>query len=36
MAEENQIMLTDLATISDPMQSAWIEEKRKMILALDD
>jgi hypothetical protein len=36
MAEENQIMLTDLATISDPVQRAWIEKKQKMILARDD
>jgi hypothetical protein len=31
MAEENRIMLTNLATISDPVQKAWIE-KQKMIL----
>jgi colicin import membrane protein len=31
MAEENCIMLTDLATISDPEQRAWFEKKQKAI-----
>jgi hypothetical protein len=29
-------MLTDLATISDPVQRVWIKKKKKMILARDD
>jgi hypothetical protein len=36
MFEENRIMLTDLATITDPVQRGWIEKKQKMILARDD
>jgi hypothetical protein len=36
MAEDNRIMLTDLATISDHVQRTWIEKKQKMILARDD
>jgi hypothetical protein len=36
MAEENQIMFTDLSTIFDPVQRAWIEKNQKMILAHDD
>ncbi|KAK1602620.1 hypothetical protein QYE76_007974 [Lolium multiflorum] len=35
MTEENRIMLTDLAAISDPERRAWIEKKQKMILARD-
>jgi hypothetical protein len=35
MAEENRVMLTDLATIFDPVQMAWIEKKQKMILSRD-
>jgi hypothetical protein len=35
-AEENQIMLTDLATIIDPVQRAWIEKRQKMILTHED
>jgi hypothetical protein len=34
MAEENRIVLTDLGTISDPVQRASIE--KKMILTHDD
>jgi hypothetical protein len=29
MAEKNRVMLTDLATISDPVQTVWIEKKQK-------
>ena len=36
MAEENRIMLTDLATITDAVQRAWIEKRQKMILARED
>jgi hypothetical protein len=36
MAEENRIMVTELATITDPVQRAWIEKRQKMILARKD
>jgi hypothetical protein len=36
MDEEKRIMLTDLATISDPVQKAWVEKKQKMILPRDN
>jgi hypothetical protein len=36
MVEENRIMLTDLATITDPVQRAWIKKRQKMILARED
>jgi hypothetical protein len=29
MAKENRMMLTDLATITDPVQRAWIEKRQK-------
>jgi hypothetical protein len=35
-AEENRIMLTDLATIYDTVQRAWIEKKQNMTPARDD
>ncbi|KAK1680162.1 hypothetical protein QYE76_041010 [Lolium multiflorum] len=34
MAEENQIMLTDLATISDPVERTWIKKKQKPSLVM--
>jgi hypothetical protein len=33
MAEENKIMLTDLETISNPVQREWFENRQKMIRA---
>jgi hypothetical protein len=36
MAEKNSIMLTDLDTVTDPIQRTWIEKRLKMIFARED